>query len=207
MTSWGRSLGGFPERWQDQFNWLGTRDPAPFLAVPAAIEFLEQTGLENFRDIDASTWRNRRVQKLEQHFGQTAWIPDSIGLVRFDDRRSASPQRLQEAETEFDASIATGVARTISNRGSDHGMLRPAVLARLMPSLQYVRRHRLSCGRIEGGTVSVLKAENTSVRFRTISSEWRRSRPSVLATSFHTLDCWMQIERVLGSRLNLSGSV
>lgn len=76
LTSWGRSLGGFPERWQDQFNWLGTRDPAPFLAVPTAIEFLERTGIDVFRD-----WTHRLAQqartKLEALFGQTAWTPDS----------------------------------------------------------------------------------------------------------------------------------
>lgn len=76
MTSWGRSLGGYPERWQDQFNWLGSRDPAPFLAVPAAIEFLERTGLQEFRQ-----WIHELAQsarhKLEQLFGQTAWVPDS----------------------------------------------------------------------------------------------------------------------------------
>ena len=77
ITSWGRSLGGHPERWQDQLNWLGTRDPAPFLAVPAAIEFLEQIGLDQFRQ-----WTHQLAelarQKLERVFGQTAWIPDSL---------------------------------------------------------------------------------------------------------------------------------
>ncbi len=77
MTSWGRSLAGLPERWQDQFNWLGTRDPAPFLAVPAAIEFLEQTGLEPFRQWTHHLAQSAR-QQLEQLFGQTAWMPDSL---------------------------------------------------------------------------------------------------------------------------------
>ena len=77
MTSWGRSLGGRSERWQDHLNWLGTRDPAPFLAVPAAIEFLEQTGLEEFRQWTHQLAQSAR-QKLEQFFGQTAWVPDSL---------------------------------------------------------------------------------------------------------------------------------
>jgi isopenicillin-N epimerase len=76
MTSWGRSLGGRPERWQDHMNWLGTRDPAPFLAVPSAIEFLEQAGMEGFR-----TWTHQLAQtarnKLESLFGQPALLPDS----------------------------------------------------------------------------------------------------------------------------------
>ena len=77
MTSWGRSLGGYPARWQDQLNWLGTRDPAPLLAVPAAIQFLEQFGLPRFREQTHELARTVR-QKLEALFGQSAWVPDSI---------------------------------------------------------------------------------------------------------------------------------
>jgi len=40
VTSWGNSLSGRPNTWQDEFVWSGTRDPAPFLAIPAAIDFL-----------------------------------------------------------------------------------------------------------------------------------------------------------------------
>lgn len=49
VTSWGRSLAGKPARWSDDFLWSGTRDPAPFLAVPTAIRFLEGVGLASFR--------------------------------------------------------------------------------------------------------------------------------------------------------------
>ncbi len=50
ILSWGRSLNHSPPRWQDELNWLGTRDPASFLAVPTAITFLTQTiGLDVFR--------------------------------------------------------------------------------------------------------------------------------------------------------------
>lgn len=77
MTSWGRSLGGREERWQDQLNWLGTRDPAPFLAVPAAIEFLQQTGLPEFRQHTHDMAQVAR-HKLEQLFQCKARIPDSI---------------------------------------------------------------------------------------------------------------------------------
>lgn len=77
LTSWGRSLGGCPSRWQDSLNWLGTRDPAPFLSVPAAIDFLESVGLENFRSQTHELARYAR-QQLEPILGQVATIPDSI---------------------------------------------------------------------------------------------------------------------------------
>lgn len=77
LTSWGRSLGGCPSRWQDSLNWLGTRDPAPFLSVPAAIDFLEGVGLENFRSQTHELARYAR-QQLEPILGQVAAIPDSI---------------------------------------------------------------------------------------------------------------------------------
>jgi isopenicillin-N epimerase len=77
MASWGRSLSGRPERWQDHLNWLGTRDPAPFLAVPAAIAFLEQVGLNEFRRTTHQLAQLAR-EKLEDLFQSPALVPDSI---------------------------------------------------------------------------------------------------------------------------------
>lgn len=48
-VSWGRSLSGLPSRWIDEFHWPGTTNPAAYLAVPDAIEFLQSVGLERFR--------------------------------------------------------------------------------------------------------------------------------------------------------------
>ncbi len=49
ITSWGGSIAGRQACWQDRINWLGTRDPAPLLSIPAAMEFLSDIGLEIFR--------------------------------------------------------------------------------------------------------------------------------------------------------------
>jgi isopenicillin-N epimerase len=49
IMSWGKSLSGRAERWQDEFHWFGTYDPAPFLAMADAIVFLEGAGLAEFR--------------------------------------------------------------------------------------------------------------------------------------------------------------
>ena len=76
LTSWGRSLGGRSARWQDVFNWLGTRDPAPFLTTPVAIEFLERVGVDAFRKSTHEMAQTAR-KKLEDLFETKAWIPDS----------------------------------------------------------------------------------------------------------------------------------
>jgi isopenicillin-N epimerase len=37
------------DSWSDEFVWSGTRNPVAYLAVPAAIDFLESIGVEAFR--------------------------------------------------------------------------------------------------------------------------------------------------------------
>ena len=49
IKSWGRLPPATPETWDEEFTWIGSRDPSPFLSVPRAIEFMETIGVENFR--------------------------------------------------------------------------------------------------------------------------------------------------------------
>lgn len=76
VMSWGGSVSGRAAHWQDEFRWLGTRDPAPFLAMPTAIEFLERYGLEKFRmqTHELAKYARQRIIELT---GLEAPIPDS----------------------------------------------------------------------------------------------------------------------------------
>jgi isopenicillin-N epimerase len=49
ILSWGRLLPAVPARWDEEFTWLGTRDPSAYLATTTAIEFLEGIGLAAYR--------------------------------------------------------------------------------------------------------------------------------------------------------------
>lgn len=58
VSGWGRLPPGECRTWSDQFIWQGTRDPCAQLAIPAAIEYLQYVGLEQFR---------KRTQYLAQY--------------------------------------------------------------------------------------------------------------------------------------------
>jgi isopenicillin-N epimerase len=50
IVSWGGSIGGRQPSWKDEFVWLGTRNPAAFLATAAAVEFFDSAMLSRFRE-------------------------------------------------------------------------------------------------------------------------------------------------------------
>lgn len=49
VLSWGRLPPNKIDFWSDEFVWNGTRNPVAYLAVPAAIDFLQTIGLDAFR--------------------------------------------------------------------------------------------------------------------------------------------------------------
>jgi isopenicillin-N epimerase len=76
VSSWGGSLSGRPPSWKDEFTWIGTRDPASYLAVPAAIDFLESYGAQKFRDETHELAYYAR-EKIVAITGLQPTIPDS----------------------------------------------------------------------------------------------------------------------------------
>lgn len=63
--SWGRLPPAELPEWSDEFLWSGTRDYSAYLAVPAAIEFLEQAGIETFRAHGHALARYARARLVE----------------------------------------------------------------------------------------------------------------------------------------------
>jgi len=49
QLSWGRLQPDEPHAWWEEFLWSGTRDYSPYLSIPAAIDFLEEFGIDRFR--------------------------------------------------------------------------------------------------------------------------------------------------------------
>ena len=75
VRSWGGSFSARPPSWKDEFNWFGTFDPAPFLAVSAAIAFFEDIGLERFRQSTHQLAREAR-HKISSLTGLEPFIAD-----------------------------------------------------------------------------------------------------------------------------------
>jgi isopenicillin-N epimerase len=70
IQSWGLLLPQTPQRWDDEFTWTGTRDPSIYLSIPAAIDFIEQIGLESFRARTYYLAAQARARLIDQFDGQ-----------------------------------------------------------------------------------------------------------------------------------------
>lgn len=75
-ASWGRVFVEDLRDWADEFIWSGTRDPSPYLTVPTAIAFLEEIGLERFRERTHALARYAR-HRLVELVQREPIIPDS----------------------------------------------------------------------------------------------------------------------------------
>ncbi|MEX2173784.1 MAG: aminotransferase class V-fold PLP-dependent enzyme [Pirellulaceae bacterium] len=75
VLSWGRIPPTCIESWADEFVWAGTRDATAYLAVPAAIDFLEGVGLAAFRA--RTHWLARYARhRLVELTGLAPIVPD-----------------------------------------------------------------------------------------------------------------------------------
>lgn len=77
VVSWGGSLSGRPASWKDEFTWSGTHDPAPYLAVPEAIAFLEGFGVERFRETTHALARHAR-ERIVAITGREPFVANAI---------------------------------------------------------------------------------------------------------------------------------
>jgi isopenicillin-N epimerase len=75
VLSWGRIPPTKISAWSDEFVWAGTRDASAYLAVPAAIEFLEAVGLDRFRTRTHALAQYAR-QQLVALTGLSPIVPD-----------------------------------------------------------------------------------------------------------------------------------
>jgi isopenicillin-N epimerase len=77
ILSWGRHPPWQRDlTWRDEFTWLGTRDPAAWLAVPVAIDFMiENVGLDVFRGHTHAMARFAR-ERIGELTGLAPLVPD-----------------------------------------------------------------------------------------------------------------------------------
>ena len=100
VTSWGGSFSDRPATWKDEFIWTGTHDPAGYLSIPTAIEFLESYGFSDFRIRTHSLAQYARQQitkltGLEPHVDDSPdWYGSMISLP-LPPSKSASPRQGQ----------------------------------------------------------------------------------------------------------------
>jgi len=107
VLSWGRLPPARIESWSDEFVWSGTRNPTAFLAVPAAIDFLEEVGLEAFRARThwLAHYARRRLVELTQLDPQVpddpAWYGSMTHAPLPPPRSQSAPRPAESADEVF----------------------------------------------------------------------------------------------------------
>jgi len=69
ILSWGLIQPDIPKTWDDEFVWVGTRNIAAYLSIPAAIEFMTGIGLKKFREYTFNLSRNARATLMQEFSG------------------------------------------------------------------------------------------------------------------------------------------
>jgi isopenicillin-N epimerase len=109
--SWGRIQPTPVTIWSDEFVWTGTRDPSAYLTVPAAIEFLERIGLENFRTRThwLASYARRRLVELT---GLEPIVPDDPAWYAAMAHVPLPPRRMPAAA---DAAARAAIGHPVAN--------------------------------------------------------------------------------------------
>jgi isopenicillin-N epimerase len=140
--SWGLDQGFTAE-----FDWLGTRDPTPWLAAPAALSLMQELGLEAVRTYNhelawfagnhlAECWRTPwTVPRSMVGTMVTVPVPDALGATQADAERLRDALLFDEhIEVQLHAAhgrVWARVSAQIYNERSDIERLARAVLARV----------------------------------------------------------------------------
>ena len=69
VLSWGLIPPTTPQTWDDEFVWVGTRNVAAYLSIPAAIEFMTEIGFDTFRDYTFNLSHTARKTLLQEFSG------------------------------------------------------------------------------------------------------------------------------------------
>ncbi len=81
IISWGGSIAGRPATWKDRTNWLGTRDPAPLLAMSDAVRFFTPERLHQYRQHAHELIKHARRALLDLPGVRPFCTPDESDFV------------------------------------------------------------------------------------------------------------------------------
>lgn len=110
ILSWGRLLPNTPETWDEEFLWRGTANMSSFLTIPAAIAFLQEVGLESYRDRThwLASYARERLERICGAAPVTPENPDwygSMALIELPDRDWSKLQQILVSEHRIEVPV------------------------------------------------------------------------------------------------------